>query len=75
MVEGWRPRSWAQLGQQQRSRSGFSTLDSARATGAFSLEPAAASPFHQWLDFPRRNPISSWSGYLKLSCIPGVDGE
>lgn len=24
-------RSWAQLGQQQRSRSGFSTLDSARA--------------------------------------------
>lgn len=34
MVEGWRPRSWAQLGQQQRSRSGFSTLDSARAASA-----------------------------------------
>lgn len=30
MVEGWRSRSWAQLGQQQRSRSGFSTRDSAR---------------------------------------------
>lgn len=26
----WRSRSWAQLGQQQLSRSGFSTLDSAR---------------------------------------------
>lgn len=37
MVEGWRPRSWAQLGQQQRSRSGFSTLDSARAASACFL--------------------------------------
>lgn len=48
MVEGWRPRSWAQLGQQQRSRSGFSTLDSARAASA--LERVVLSLYNQqWL--------------------------